>query len=293
MRSKRSKNQFPEEFADQIDKSGKLFEQQIAFEIQKSGFGLVVPNYSFLDIDQGESRELDVFAITFRELGHGDNFISPILLVSIKATSLVCFTRPENIDRYITGDISFTGVPKTIFKNEKVIDLIDFLKLPKKYHFYKYKRLSSQFWTPPEKGKEKESDYFRKGLIIPLIKALIAEEINHEKDWYFDPSGEPIDLNFYYPIVVAKDLWDCDISKGIPHYSKVSRLGFLTHYCTKEKNYDIPIDICDAKGLKELLEIINEEIGYITYKIHKNLKLFETSAFTEAQKKVSQKNNKN
>ena len=291
MNSKKEKGKLPKDWLDQINNSGKLFEQQVALELQKSGFGLVIPNYSFLDIDQEESRELDVFAITARKIGRKNNFIFPILLVSVKAMPLVCFTRHENIKNYIAGDISFTGTPKNVFIRGEETDLIEFLNFSKQYHFYKYKRVSTQFLSPL--SKDKQTEYFNKGLIIPLVKALIAEEKDHEKGWEFDPDGEPINLQFYYPIIIVKELWDYNV---LPEEkfecSKVHRLGFLAHYCTTEKTYDVHIDICDMKGAQGLLKIINDETEYIFDKVKNNIKILEKSAFTEAQRKIAKANSK-
>lgn len=55
----------PEEIKEALNKSGYLFEQQVATQLEKLGFH-VETNKAFLDQEEGKSREIDVMA--FKEL---------------------------------------------------------------------------------------------------------------------------------------------------------------------------------------------------------------------------------
>lgn len=280
---------FPKKWREQIEKSGKLFEQEIALLLQKSGFGYVTPNDAFMDIESGESRELDIFAISGRKIGHKEHFLFPILLVAIKKMQTVCFMREELMTRYTVGDIHFSGVPKTIYIKEEEVDLIDFLKIEKIHHFYRYKKVSSQFWTPFASNEKKE-DFFFRGLIFPLIKSVVSNINEHEKDWYFDPRGEPVNLQMYYPIIVVEELWECNLTKAGPRYKKVPQVGFVSHRASEKVSGTYLIDICDKEGFKNLLKIINSEIEQIVKIIRSKISVIENSALAEARKKIDKKN---
>lgn len=279
---------FPKIWRDQIEKSGKLFEQEIALLTQKFGFGYVTPNDAFIDIESGESRELDVFAISGRKIGHKDNFLFPILLIAVKKIKTVCFMREELMTRYTLGDIHFSGVPKIIYSKNDEIDLAEFLKLEKIHHFYKYKKISSQFWTPIASDEKKEDRFF-KSLVFPLIKSVVANISEHEKDWYFDPEGEPVNLQMYYPIIVVEELWECNLTKAGPRYKKVPQVGFVSHHASEKVSGTYLIDICDKDGFKNLLKTINSEIEQVVKIIRSKISIIENSALSEARKRIDKK----
>lgn len=284
----KKQNKFPKDWREQIEKGGKLFEQEIALLVQKCGFGYVTPNDAFIDIESGESRELDVFAIAGRKIGHKEHYLFPILLVAVKKIKAVCFMREELMTRYTVGDIHFSGVPKTIYTKNEELDLTEFLKIEKTHHFYRYKKVSSQFWTPIASSEKKE-DYFFKSLIFPLIKSVVSNINEHEKDWYFDPEGEPVNLQMYYPIIVVEELWECNLTKAGPRYKKVPRVGFISHHASEKVSGTYLIDICDKSGLKNLLKIINSEIEQLVKIIRNKISVVENSALAEARKKIDKR----
>jgi hypothetical protein len=285
----KKKENFPKGWKEQLENSGKFFEQEIIQYVQNHGFGYVVPNDAFLDIETGESRELDIFAITGREIGHKMNFVFPVVLIAIKKMSLVCFMRNEIMSRYVLGDIHISGIPKIIHYKGEEIELADYINLEKIHHFYKYRKVSSQFWIPLEDNKDKKIDYFYRDLILPLVKGLIAQIKEHESGWYFDPEGEPVNLQIYYPIIVVENIWECSLAKNnISRYRKVSRLGFISRYSSEKISGTYLIDICDKEGLKDLLKIINKEEEQIVKIIRKRINIFENSALAEAKRKLAE-----
>ncbi len=285
---KDKQHQFPKDWREKIEKSGKLFEQEIASIVQKSGFGYVTPNDAFVDIESGESRELDVFAISGRKIGRKDHFLFPILLIAVKKIRAVCFMRDELMTKYTLGDIHFSGIPKTIYVKNDQADLTEFLKLEKIHHFYRYKKVSSQFWTPIASNESKE-DHFFKSLILPLVKSVISNINEHEKDWDFDPEGEPINLQMYYPIIVVEELWECNLTKAGSRYKKVPRVGFVSRHASEKVSGTYLIDICDKNGFKALLKTINSEIEQLVKIIKKKISIIENSALVEAKKKIDKK----
>jgi hypothetical protein len=281
---KNNNQEFPTKWEKEIEKSGKFFEQEIVTLICESGFGFVIPNYAFLDIEEGKSREMDVFAISGYGIGRKGNFVFPVLLISVSNRPIVCFTRKEYVSRYTAADIHFSGMPKNIYLRDEEFELFDFLGLEDFHHYYKAKKISSQFWTPLKK-KESQGEYFYKELILPLIKAVVAEKMEHEKNWYFDPEGEPINLQFYYPIIVVKDLWECSFIENKASYNRTDHVLFLFHTATKAYAGDYLIDICTKEGLNTILKNIDNEIKKIVEIIKKKRQLFEKSAFKEAKER--------
>lgn len=280
---------FPIEWKENIERSGKLFEHEVALLLQDK-FGWIIPNYAYTDIEEGKSRELDIFVITAKKLGpeRKMHFLFPILLVAIKAISLVCFVRREFMSRYTIGDVHFSGMPKTIYSRGNEFELVEYLNLEKFHHFYKYRYISSQFWTPLEKDKEKKGDYFYNSLILPLIKAVVAEKEDHESGWYFDPEEEQVNLQFYYPIIVVKELWECKLKGSEPQYVKTPKIGFLARYASGKVSGSYHIDVCDKNGLKILLKTMNAEVNRISDFIKKRIKIFENSAFSDAQRRIGE-----
>lgn len=281
--------QFPKNWKEQIEKSGKLFEQEIASIVQKSGFGYVTPNDAFVDIESGESRELDVFAISGRKIGRKEHYLFPILLTAVKKIKAVCFMRDELMTRYTLGDIHFSGIPKTIYIKNDEVDLTEFLKLEKIHHFYRYRKVSSQFWTPSASNESKEDRFF-KSLILPLVKSVIYNIDEHEKDWTFDPEGEPVNLQVYYPVIVVDELWECNLTKAGPRYKKVPQVCFISHHASEKVTGTYLIDICDKNGFKNLLKIINSEIEQLVKMIRSKISIVENSALAEARKRMDKKN---
>ena len=288
IRRSSSRVEFPKSWKEEIEKSGKLFEQEVASILQDAGFGYIIPNEAFLDVETGESRELDVFAIDAKQIGKKNYFIFPILLVAVKKINLVCFSREEIMSRYAIGDIHFSGMPKNIYLKEEEYELTEYLNIEKIHHFYKYKKISSQFWTPYEKAKEEKGDYFYRKLIFPLVKAVVANIREHEKSWYFDPTEETINLQIYYPIIVVENLWECSLTKRGPKYRPISRIGFVSRYSSKEISGEYLIDICDKNGFKGLLKIINQEVDKITSIIEKKVRIFENSALMDAKHRLEE-----
>lgn len=283
---KDNSKKFPPKWKEMIEKSGKFFEQEIVALISESDFGYVIPNYAFVDIEAGISREMDIFAISGHRIGRKWNFVFPVLLISASNKPLVCFTRKEYVNPYATASIQFSGMPKNIYprKNEE-LELFEFLKVEKYHHYYKTEKISSQFWTPLEKN-ESQGNYFYKELVLPLIKSVVSEKDEHEKDWYFDQGGEPINLQFYYPIIVVKDLWECSFTENRVSYNKIDNIIFLFHTATKSYAGDYLIDICTKDGLKVILKNIDNEVKKIVKIIEKNRQLFEKSAFRQAEERT-------
>ncbi|MDD2696761.1 MAG: hypothetical protein PHE52_01210 [Candidatus Pacebacteria bacterium] len=303
----RNISKISQEMEKAVKRSGYLFEQEIANILKKKSF-MVTPNYAFRDIETDESREIDVEAFDMKFLGR-DKFLETIntyLFVEVKnITPLVCFTQEEVNSRYITGNIQFTGFPENIWtKRNKGTLLEDFLKIEKFHHYYLTNRISSQFCiiSDNKRAGKKDPPYIAshhfasnrnlyEELILPLIKVVISEKETLKKNWEFDSRGEPISLHFYYPVAVVNGLFECYIGGKKPSYKKVNRINFIRRYESKKISGDFRIDICDEKGLKELIADIQKDTDDITKKIKRKIKLFRQSAFRDAKSEFQKRKN--
>lgn len=171
----KNKKIFPSEWKKIIEKSGKFFEQEVATLVCNSDFGYVIPNYAFADVEKGISREMDIFAISGHKIGRKWNFVFPILLISVSKSPIVCFTREDYVSPYTAAQIHYSGMPRTVYLKDKEVDILEYLEVEKFHHYYKSKKISSQFWTPKEKNRG-QGDYFYNELVLPLIKAVVAEK---------------------------------------------------------------------------------------------------------------------
>lgn len=284
---KHNETEFPKEWKEKIEQSGYFFEQSIVNILKKKEYGFVVSNYAYKDPEEGTSRELDSFLITSETISEGSpHYIFPVLLIEAKKIDLVCFTHEEIISPEIY-EIHLSGIPEMIQKGSKRQTLMEFLRVEKFHHYYKRKRLATQFWSPKRSdARESEEEYHRKNFTIPIVKALVAEKTEHLTGWYFDPDGEPINLQFYYPIIVVENLWECNLGQQRPKFKRLSQVGFMKRYKSEKISGDFFIDLCDKNGLLDLLRDINREIKIVRNIIKKSKTIVENSAWEEAKERA-------
>ena len=123
-------------------------------------------------------------------------------------------------------------------------------------------------------------------LVSSLVEGLIFVKKNHENDWYFDSKREPIDLKFYYPVAVVRDLFEYNVDAKKPSYKKVHHINFIRMHKSKEIPGDfVKIDICDEKGFKQLMDKINDEMEQIIKRIKRKKALFRKSALIDAKER--------
>lgn len=110
-------------------------EQKFVPLLKEYGY-YVIPNYSFIDLETGQSRELDIWAMAVQAITRRDfEFIFPILLIECKnlQAPLVFFTQKEIPIKELIGDIHLSGIPKEIERKGSIYGLSEFLKLPERW----------------------------------------------------------------------------------------------------------------------------------------------------------------
>lgn len=281
-----------------IERAGYLLEQKIASKLKRVGFH-AIPNYAFKDPEDGISREIDIFGISAESVGRrGEyDFIFPVLLVEVKNVGpVVCFTQNEITSRYIMGEVQISGIPKQIYKNDSVEDIAEFLNLEKFHHYYQKERIASQFcllteksagnWLATHKIGDNRDLYHE--IVIPLVRGVVHEKREHEEDksWYFNPTEEGINLQFYYPIFVVNELFECYVGGREPIYRKVNFVNFIRRYNSKNLSGEFRIDICTEAGFPKVVKIIKKETERIAKKIRRNRNRLLKSAYEEALEKA-------
>lgn len=303
---KKNKKGISEEEKEAIERSGYLMEQKIAKVLKQENF-IVLPNYSFQDIETGSSKEIDIIAILFDDIltddGYYMGYIYFYLVLEVKNIKpVICFTQ------YYTYDLGsifhhYSGVPKLIWtKRNKSKGLLDFLEVKKFHHYYNFDRIATQFCTIKRiKSGVKEliaSHHFGHNrnlyneLVLPLIKVIEFEKEQNKDILAYCQNG-PINLTFYYPITVVNEIIECNVSKKEPEYKKVNNINFIRRYESKKISGIYKIDICDEKGLENIIKTIKNEFMITKKHIENNSNGYVNSASKEIENKRKEKDLKN
>jgi hypothetical protein len=106
------------EIMEALQRSGYLLEQRLCPIIEKCGFS-VTPNEQYQDQDTGKSREIDIKALSVRELNEEFNHcLFTELLAECKNNlyPVVFFSQKESVPDWMAPAV-FTGQPEVVFEN--------------------------------------------------------------------------------------------------------------------------------------------------------------------------------
>jgi hypothetical protein len=175
------------EIRQAVKRSGYLFEQRIVPLLERHGYK-ATPNDIFEDPETGEAREIDVFAISGERISaRGYDFIFPLLFIECKnlVAPLIFFTQDEIPITELAGDVQVAGIPLEIEYKGEIVSITDYLDVEKFHHYYRRRRLSTQFCCVYEKEKSGKRRWIAghdingignlyQRLVIPLLKAVEA-----------------------------------------------------------------------------------------------------------------------
>lgn len=287
------------EMMEAISQSGYMMEQELVPVIESFGY-FVTPNANFKDQDTGQSRGIDIEAISSRTIARGKyDFIFPILLIECKNNSnpYVFFTRKNVLAGWSLGDHYISGMPKEVETTEGLESLTDYVKFNKFHHYSLADQVSSQFCTFEHKQKDKKDtwqakhDPFYESVIIPIIKALKAAIDDHESSYEPDPSDTEINLQLYYPIIVfGGDLYEIPVEAKTETIRKVKHINFVRHYESESISGTFQIDVITRSYLKKFLELIDEEIDIITRRIKARKKILKANVIREVAEIIAKDN---
>lgn len=253
-----------------IERSGYLFEQQVAYKLREYGY-LVTPNYNFEDVDTGESREMDLHAIIGRYEEDLDILIEQLLLIECKKTTnpLVFFSKPAYRElRHIDNYFELVGNPESVDagRSRGILSLEHYLDLSGLSHRYKLSDSSSQFCMVMHKGKEWEAkhEHIYNGMIVPLIKCISSEK----KDFREGLPESLIQLRILYPIVLV----DSELYLMNSDTNEISRkkwILFYRQYESKTVKLTAMIDFVRYKHIGAYLERIKKSFNAICERVLK------------------------
>jgi hypothetical protein len=282
-----------------IARSGYLFEQSLVPGIERAGY-VATPNHRFTIPGETVDHELDIFAISATHVDPAKkHWVFPILLIECKnlEAPIVVFTHDEARSRYSTGMPQLSGLPKTVHlaRNSRQ-SLADFLDCDTWHHYYRGARAGRQFCVVAERkqgqshvGKALTSQNYVAGhrageldlhkALQQLVGAVHAEQLVHARSWVpGKPASEFINVQIYYPILVtAGTLYECFMGSARPRYRRVHRSGLVVSHVRGDAVVDERLDIVDARGLRDLLDVIERDVHRMTARMRRSLDLLETN----------------
>ena len=251
-----------------IDDAGYLFEQQIGYKLKEHGY-LVTPNHNFEDLETGDSREIDLYAVSGIVKEELDVDIWQLLLIECKKTSnpLIFFSKPQYEElRGFENYFDIVGAPESLDagKGGGVLDLEQYLELSNLSHRYELSDTSSQFCKILRKGKnwEAKHEHLYNSMIVPLIKCLSSER----KEYRESLPGEMIQLRIIYPVIVIESEL-CLMNTETGEISKKKWVLFYRHYDSKNVKLTAMIDFVRHKHLDEYLEKIASSFNSIVERV--------------------------
>jgi hypothetical protein len=252
-----------------VQQSGYPFELEIARRIESYGF-FVTPNYNFEDHDTGQSREIDIHALTAEAVAFQRyEFLYPLLLASCKANEdpYVFFTRDNILSKIqLQVDPPLSGIPATIVNGEgESLPAADFFRLEEFLHIAGAERISSQFCQLTRRGDKWAISQAPvvESIVIPVIKAL-AREISDHNSKTGEPTPDENDSNYqiYYPVIIVRGpLFEYYVPAegGTPEVSPNRHIVFFRHYQSSTLQGEFAIDVIHETFLEEFLDLIARE----------------------------------
>jgi len=242
------------EVLESVRKSGYLMDQEVATLVEDLGFN-VQTSWPFEDPDEGESRELDVWAI--RQIS--DN-AQPQLFVELfceckggEDRPLVFLTRRKGlIDQnvcpahYVFPLHEYEEKTPTGSKDVKAFAHLD---LAKHHYWYIAGTKAVQFAKIIRKKQDWEAqhDGLYNSLLVPLAKALAyrAKIIRNRQHPF----------NLCFPIVVLKSpLYVVDSAKRPLHAERVSHVSFFRRLESSTVKGEYIVDFVTLDGLRGFVQ---------------------------------------
>jgi hypothetical protein len=258
----------------------KSLEQSILDELDKTGYPTeivsaavmlrrawhVIHNPSYLDEDEGDSREYDLYASKswpLREPYHQFN-IAVYLLAECKKSEKpwVFFCTPEEYDSVRLGEYIKGGTAdKQIFTSKYASDSFISDDVLRSFHHYFQKGSLARTFYEPFKGQERAD---RSQMIYSAVMAAVKATLFHLRDRPFVNW-----LRIYYPVVIfSGDLFEAYIApdKGITlrrsNHIQLSVNYILPNPAKRRSTWEIQhhfiIDVVHDTYLDQFLRLVEE-----------------------------------
>jgi hypothetical protein len=269
----------PEQVIAALDASGHLLEQQVATELEDLGFN-VITNRAYTDVDEGKSRELDVWAHKyFFTLEERRLWAGIQLLIECKHTAMpfAFLTRPPRrrnrppeeavITHHSRKEEHQDGDRKLV----RTISTFDDLGLDDLYWGTNSPHVAVHISHLDRKGgtwNANNTGVFD-SLTWPLAKALRAfKKPFRNKNGGFDPRTDASFVMFFIPmVVVASKLYAVDGTIAAPAAVEVDHIRFERELKAKDFEGSFAIDFVQhdrlAHFITETVDPFGEHVAEI------------------------------
>jgi hypothetical protein len=283
-----------EEIREAITRSGYLLEQRIKPKVEKHGY-FVETNQAYPDPQTGISREFDISAMGgIRLFRDRKDFIFPYILCECENNSvpIVFFETDSPITFLFHMEVKCSGVPVKLWINGEWVQ-ISFALNFEKFHHYCRGKIATQYCSFAQKGNRWIATHLdpQHQTLNKIIDALDAKIAEHYKTWRLPGRGEkePINIQIYYPLVVAQgDLYLAKESKRDLRLRKVRHVQFRRELWSANRKETYQIDVIHESFLNAYLKMVDREVEAIKRRFIKRRKGIQTSIdrlIMEARKK--------
>jgi len=261
-----------QEAKEALLRSGYLLETRLEHKLLSAGY-YVDANDAYPDPATGKSRELDLFAITARRLGRDADFIFNVLLIECVNNSepLVLITKKPLIGFLFHEDLRIAGLPvKLLGDRGRWIPIQEALNL-EKFHHYCASRIATQFCSFAKKQSQQwmalhegpHFDTFQK-----LCDAVDYRQDQHFKGWEFG-SEEPVNLEFYYPVLVVQGgLLEARLRGTSVVLKPATHLQFRRTVIRESEPQTYQIDVVTERQFSRFLSLLDREMETIVRRIN-------------------------
>src|SRR3990172_3153243 len=264
-------------------RSGYLIEGRIESLLVRNGY-YVEANDAYRDPSTDKSREIDLFAITARQISRRRmDFVFNVLLIECvnNPQPLVLLTKPALTSFLFHEDVRVSGLPVKVLasKPKRWVPIQEAINLQRFHHyctrrvatqFCSFSRKSDQDWFAQHEGSHFDS--FQK-----LCDCLDYFQAEHYATWTFS-ADEPINIQFYYPILILQgELLEARATRKDVTLTPARHLQYRRPVVREGRGFTYQIDVVTEAAFPRLLRLLDIELDTIMRRIKANTAIFDTS----------------
>ena len=257
-------------------RSGYLLESRIENSLDERGY-YVQANSVYTDPVTSKSREIDLFALSARQVWKEYHFLFPCFVVECvnNPQPIAFITKEPQTPFLFHNDLKMSGLPTKIVETgeeESWEMLSDFLQM-EKYHHYCKGRVASQFCSFNKKKGSCEwlasHDERHFDCIKKLCNAVDYFSERHFKDWSFGDE-EPVNLQIYYPLIIVQgSLFDARPSKRSVRLYDAKHIQYRQCSVVNGEEVDYQIDIVTEAFFPQYVDKVEDEIVKIARRMQR------------------------
>lgn len=261
------------EAKDALLRSGYILEHKVE-NFLRSRKWYVQANTPYTDPETHKSRELDVYAANYFEIGESNGAFTALIVGECinNPQPLAFITKEDKFSELFGFDIKLDlGLDEESLNTEIQSGLPNFLGL-NKFHHYCSGRVATQFCSFAPKDKGRPSDWIAKHedahfeCFNTLIKAVEHQgntSLSHSSDW--------ISASVIYPLLILQgDLLDVRLVGGDLAMEPVNYVKYKRSVIWEGIETGYIIDVVTERGLSELFATIDNELTQMIHAIDLN-----------------------